>query len=498
MIKILKILIFLFFIIDLSCADPTGNAEINSTPSTAEMGDSVHLYINLKSNTNISNVENLELTFSSNKIYGEIKYDGFLKIIDFSDIYDDINGTNLVIQTSPEGIYKDGSISVPLMSNEKIELKITLKNVTIFDDNGDRVNFLNLPTSYYINWTQPRSLEAGLPNNTLEGQKPLKLMEAFKTLDKSEIYKGDSVNTLFLLKNNYYKDIEIVSIDDSLNKNNKAIKTEEKYTISQTSKNVISNSISCFSFNKINISSNVKILPSSITYRVKDGSGDLYSIWTEPMFIEINALNRPPKIEYLNATIIEGTKFCFQANFFDEDGSIDECELRSNRDPILNSTKIYKKSYNYSSYNDFSSSYGERVITLRVKDNDGAWTEKETVINVEEPYIKRVYVFFFNSTIIIFLLSLTLVLIQLILNRKKIIEWMRRRKYTKSVTRIWYKYALRRIISGKNYWNFQKTTHEWLNPLAYLLEIAIVIAVILYLSYRFIELYNLFLKLISY
>lgn len=234
-------------------------------------------------------------------------------------------------------------------------------------------------------------------------------------------------------------------------------------------------------------------MPSSITYRVNDGSDELYSTWTEPIFIEINALNRPPKIEYLKATAgEESNNFRFEARFFDEDGSIDEYEFRSNRDPELDSKKIYTKGYNYSFNKIFNSSYGERIITLRVKDNDGAWTEKETVINVDEPFIKKAYVFFFNSTIVIFFLSSMLVMIQLILNRKKIIEWIQRRKFIKSITRIWYRYALRRIILGKNYWNHQKATREWLNQLTYLLEITIVISVTLYVLSKAINLYNIF------
>jgi hypothetical protein len=471
---------------------PMGDVAISSVPPTPEMGDSSQLNIILKCETNISNVENLKLILSSNDIYGEIKYDGFLKKIDYSDVYDDIRGTNLEIQTSPEGNYKYGSIAIPLMSPEKKMLKITLENVTLFDDNNEKVNFLDLPIEYFINWTEPQPAEAALSSNTLEGQKPDKLIEAFKTIDKSEIYKDERANTLFLLKNNYYKDIEIVEINDSLNLNNSVIKIENDYSANAISKIVKSNSISCFLFNRFNISGKVKILPSSITYRVKDGSNELYSTWTDPTFIEINALNRPPKIEYLKATECEGNNsFIFNARFFDVDGSVDEFELNSNRDPELDSKKIYAKTYNYSSLKLFNSSYGERIITLRIRDNDGAWTEKQTVINVDEPYLRKAYVFFFNSTIIVFLLSSMLVMIQLILNRKRIYEWARRRKYAKSVTRIWYIYALRRFILWNNYLICQRANREWLNHLASISEAAIVIAIIFFLSTGIIKIYNI-------
>ena len=111
-----------------------------------------------------------------------------------------------------------------------------------------------------------------------------------------------------------------------------------------------------------------------ISFRVQDNNDAWSESVEEGILIQAIPPNQAPSAEIDSISpnpAIEGETISFSGRGEDEDGSIDKYSWESNIDGFLSSKRSFSTS-------DISK--GEHVITFKVEDDDGKWSETVTMI----------------------------------------------------------------------------------------------------------------------
>lgn len=411
----MKLILILFLLINLSWGQQSPQVSVQAYPTaTPEMGDEIQVEIIIKSPINVSYAE-LQINYPSNLNYGTISLGGFLK---GASVH--IEDQNLVLQNIPDNDSQSkGNLSIPLKSNERTSVDINIEKINLKGDHSQTIPFKTLPT-INIQWQEPIFYESGI--EFPESYASEKEMSAMKIVDKTEIFKGQTIKIVFLIWNTLSEDIIVTNINDLFPINELNFYQKKNYSIKLPIK------VSAYKIGKIpyqEISSQIEgkatILPSIIKYKIdgKDGEKELLSY---PEITEVDVKNRPPRIDLfdINNKNLASNEVQFLVKAIDEDGIIEEIEIISSKDP-----RLYFDRPNHNlidlNFSKYLNNSGERIIILRMKDNDDAWIEKEITLSIPEPRILKLSRFIIGGSITIFFTSLLLVFIQIIVGWPKII-----------------------------------------------------------------------------
>jgi hypothetical protein len=399
----------------------SATVELNKLDQKDEysLGDTSKIEINITSDKDVAYIDQIKITPEELMIDKIIKTSGFLN----NKTYDN-NFQGLVDNPS-----RNGSMIISLKSDLKNRYHIRVESVRIRDDQDTIIPITNSLPSIDLIWTAPaeQTVSQGpstfiLPSGTeSEGKEPV----VMQLTDAKEVFKNQKVRLTLMMRNYYKNDITIKDITNIQIKN-------EGYKLGNMTyenKQIRGNSYSIIGYLDINFTKEgvYYLWPSVINYTKSDNNTKIMAVLSDPDYLEIIVKNRPPKIDRMDysRSSLNFDEINVTVNCSDEDGNISEVELSSDREgKIFGYTQLNNCYYWVHKFN----STGVYILTLNVKDDDGALSSQKTTVSIEDPtglYKDLANKILFGGVLTIILLLINCC-VQLIANEEKIVKYFKK------------------------------------------------------------------------